>query len=378
MMNRSTLRTGQPRVLPKSTPVIATLIAAYLLFFVAFANEITAFAALCLAFFFSSSVLRSRMLAAIVAVPAVGCFLTYSSFLPVALLIAVMFAIGLGAAALLHAKRPFVIACFAGAFLLSLFATMSVLRACVILPLVLCAVLLAVTTEKKMRRTSAVCLVAGVLLFLMVAIVLLAVRAATGAIEASFFAELISEVHAQLLTAFKESIAMLDPSVRPLYTEYVFNGAFDSVLCTLPTIIILSAVILVFLAQSLLFALCVSTDYSKKMTERGSVFVLSPVTAALYLVAALLSVMLPILTNDARAVVVTAENITLLLMPGLVLVGCFGIRGFLEKNASCMNVWLILAIALAFFYLGSTLLYIVALIGVYLTFRVNRVHPSLQ
>lgn len=377
-MDRTNPRAEQRLVLPKSAPVIATLIAACLLFCIAFTNEITALAALCLAFSFSSSVLRSRILAAIVAVPAVLSFLMTSTFTIVAIPVAFMFSIGLGAAALLLAKRSFVIACFAASFVLAIFVTMDLLRTCVMIPPMLCAVLLAVTTEKKMRRTSAVCLVTGVLLLVLGIIVLLAIREETGSVSTAFFADLISEIHARMLAIFKESAALLDPSVRPLYTEHVFNGAFDTVLCVLPAMIILPFVILVFLAQSLQFALCVSTDYFKKMTERSAVFALSPVTAALYLIAALLAAALPLFTEKARAVVATAENLVLLLMPGLVLVGFFGIRGFFEKNASCMNVWVILGALAAFYFLGSTLFYIVAMIGVYLTFRVNRVHPSLR
>lgn len=355
-----------------------TLIAAYLTVFTAFTNEITALVALCLAFAFSSAVLHSRFLTFLIGVPAVLSFLTYASLIPVATVVSAVFIIGLGAAALLHANRLLVALCFAAALGLSLLLTKDLLLSGSSLLLLLCAVLLAVATEKKMRRTSAVCLVTGVLSVGLLLILLIGIYKANGSLDAATLPSLIDEIHGQMLAVFKENTAALPAESRILITDETFNAAFDAVLCTLPALFLASVSALVFMAQSVLFALCVSSDYAKKMTDRGTTFVLSPVTAVVYTLSVLLSVALPIFTDDARAVALTAENLSLLLMPGLLLVGFIGIRGFLEKNASCMNVWATLALVLLFFYLGGTLLYIIAFIGVYLTFRVNRVHPSLQ
>ncbi len=351
------------------------LITAYLLFFSAVTNEITAFVALAILILFSAVLLRSRLLALAVGIPAALGFLSSASLIPVASVIAVIFIIGMGAVVLLHVNKPLVGVCFAAAIGLSLLFTKSILSSATVLLFVLCAILLAIALAKGMRRTSAICLVAAGLLLGYLAIFAIALYRLTGEITTDALSSLISQFHELFLEAFKESTKLLDKELRALFTEEAFNAAFDAVLCSLPAGFVLAASLPAFLAHLLSFMLCAESGYMERIPEESRPFVLSPVTAVLYIAALLLTFLAPYMGSGSDLILLTAQNMTLILMPPLLLVGALGIYGFLAQNRGCLNVWVLLGIVLLILYTRGILLYPISFIGVYLTFRVNRKRP---
>lgn len=376
--NRSSNLSHESNRLPTGSYILMTLITAYLMFFTAVMNEITAFIALALVIAFCATFLHARRLVILIALPTVFGFLSYASFIPVAAVVSVIFIVGFGAAVLLHANRIVVAASFAVAYGASIFFTKDPLLSAGMWLFALCAFLLYVAIAKQMRRTSAICLVAASLLVSFAVIVLVGLWKIAGPLNGELFTTLLSEFHAQLLVAFKESVTHLDPALRPIMTEEVFNGAFDAVLCTLPAIAVISVSVLAFLSHMLTFTVCTASGYLRKLSEKSLVFVLSPVTAVLFILSFVLLLTVPYLADDAQILLLTVENLTLLLMPGLVLVGILGIYGFLAKTPGCLNTWVLLGLALVVFYSRGYLLYLIAFVGVYLTFRVNRERPSAQ
>lgn len=346
------------------------------MFFTTVPNEITSFIALALVIFFSAALLRSRILTVAVGLPAVLGFLSYSSFIPVASVVAVIGIIGMGAVALLHTNKVLVALSFAVAFGASLFFTKSPLASAVMLLYALCAVLLAGALSRGMRRSSSICLVATCLLFGFAVVFLVGLWRLVGELNREVFSALISEMHELLLESFMESAALFDESIRPIMTEETFNAAFDTALCTLPAITILSVCGLAFLAHLLSFMICTASGYMQKIPEESRPLVLSPVTAILYIVSFLLLLLAPFVAKDSDILLWTAQNMTLILMFPLLLIGTFGILGFLSQNAGCLNVWVIMGLILLALYSRGLLLYPVSFFGVYLTFRVNRRQPK--
>ena len=369
------VRTDDRQSLPDGSYILMTLVTAYLLFFTAVTNEITAFVALALVIAFSAVLLRSRLLALVVGVPAALSFLSSASFIPVASIASVIFIIGMGSVALLHVNKLLVGICFAAAFGLSLLFTESILASSTMLLFLLCAVLLAIALSKGMRRTSAVCLVTGALLVGYVTIFAIAFYRLAGAFSREALSSLISQIYTLLLDAFKESASLLDPEFRVLMTEEVFNAAFDAILCSLPAGVIITVSVLAFLSHLLSFVLCTESGYMERIPEGSRPFVLSPVTAILYVAAFLLTLIAPYVGDGAGILLLTAQNLTLILMPALLLVGALGIYGFLAQNKGCLNIWVLLGIVLLIVYTRGILLYPISFVGVYLTFRVNRRPP---
>lgn len=368
-------RTENQMPLPKGSYILITLITAYLMFFSVVTNEITAFIAIALVVAFFSLFLRSRLLSLAVGVPAVLGFLSSSSFTQTASIVAAICIIGMGAVALLHVNKLLVGVCFAAAYGCSLLFTKNPLTSATMLLFALCAILLAISLAKKMRRTSAICLVAAGLLIGYTILFLVGLYRLTGEISMEAFSSLISQFHALFLEAFKESALLFDQNLRAVMTEEAFNAAFDAVLCALPAGFIMLVSALAFLAHLLSFILCSASGYMEKIPEESRPFVLSPVTAILYTASLLLTLIAPFIGGNSQILLLTAQNMTLILMPPLLLVGWFGIYGFLAQNKGCLNAWVIIGIVLLIVYSRGLLLYPLSLVGVYLTFRVNRRPP---
>ena len=361
--------------LSKGGLILMTLVASYLLFFSATINELTAFLATALIIIFSATILRSRLLSLLVGIPAALSFLSTSSFIPVASIVAVIFLIGMGAVALLHVNKIFAAGCFLVAFGASVMITGDPITSAAMLPFALCALLLAVALAKGMRRAPAICLVATGLLIGYALIAVVGIYRLGGQISTELLSALVDEAYTIMLDAFRESTSLLDPEMRALRTEEVFNAAFDSVLCLLPAGCIIAVSVIAFLAHLLSFMLSVATGYAEKIPAASRPFVLSPVTAILYVVSFLLMVFAPYMGDSSGLLLLTAQNMTLILMPALLLVGALGIYGFLAQNKGCLNIWVILGIILLVVYTRGILLYPISFIGVYLTFRVNKQHP---
>lgn len=355
--------------------IFMTLVASYLLFFSATGNEATAFLATALIIVFSAAVLRSRLLSLIVGIPAALSFLSTSSFIPVASIAAIIFLVALGAVALLRVNKIFVVGCFLIAFVASALITGDTITSAAMLPFALCALLLAVALAKGMRRASAICLVAAGLLVGYALIAVVGIYRFGGQISTEMLSALVDEAYTIMLEAFRESTALLEEEMRAMMTVEVFNAAFDSMLCTLPAGCIIVISVMAFLAHALSFMLSVATGYAEKIPEASRPFVLSPVTAILYVVSFLLMIFAPYMGDSSGLLLLTAQNMTLILMPALLLVGALGIYGFLAQNKGCLNIWVILGIILLVVYTRGILLYPISFIGVYLTFRVNKQHP---
>ena len=143
---------------------MASLITAYLIFFAATPGENTAILALLLILSFSGVFLHSIRLAIIVGIAAAIGYYSLAFFSPIMTVIAVIFAIGLGAFVLLYGQKlPFLFASVAAIVLAAVEAKDPLLAISASVPL-LAAIVLAISIGGSMRRSSSICLIAAVLL----------------------------------------------------------------------------------------------------------------------------------------------------------------------------------------------------------------------
>ena len=349
-----------------------TLVTACLTFCAAAPNEITSFVALLLTITFNLVFLKNRLLTIVVGLPSILGFLSYSSFVPVALLVAPLFAVAFGAAVLLHAKKWWMILGWAIAGVGAVLLSMDISALFSVLLWAICSAVLALALEKGWRRTGAIATLSALLLVGLAVSTLLLLNTLSVTPNAETFTALIDQIREELATVFLQNAAMLDESVRILMTREYFDGMFDAVLVTLPATIVIAAMFFAFFAHLLTLHLCKLSGRLDTLSVPARIFLLTPATAIVYLLSLVLMIAVPLVADDALVLSVTAQNLTLILTPVLALVGWFGIYGFLTKTPGCLNVWVLLGLAMAVIYSQGIALYIVAILGVYLTFRANK------
>lgn len=365
-MNRSQSPLADVR-LPKGFHLLTAILAAYLTFCIAFLNEITAFVAILLLVPFCLVFLRSRLLALLVGLPALFGFFTYSSFIPTVTVVAPLFAIALGATALLHKARLWVILGWLAAGIAAVLIRANALYAIPVLFFGICAAALALALAKGWRRTTAICTVSAILLVGLVGSAIVLFRA-----SALSLSDFIGQIRELMAKSFLENAAMLEENIRVQMTRELFDGAFDEMLVTLPAVLLMSTSLFAFFTHLLALKVCTLSGYARKIPDPARIFLLSPVTAIVYIVSFVLMIAIPFVADDAAILSLTAQNLTLILTLPLAFVGWLGIYSFLAKTPGCLNIWILLGIVLTLFYTRGVGVYAMTFLGVYLTFRANK------
>lgn len=365
-MNRSQSPSADVR-LPKAFHLLTALIAAYLAFCTAVLNEITAFVAVLLLVPFCLVLLRSRFLAVLVGLPALLGFFTYSSFIPTVTVIAPLFAIALGATAWLHKARLWGIFGWLAAGIAASLIRATALYAIPVIFFGICAAALALALAKGWRRTSTICAISALLLVGIVGLVFVLLR-----VSSLSLSDFIGQIRELMAESFLENAAMLEESIRVQMTRELFDGAFDEMLVTLPAVLLLSVSLFAFFAHLLALKICTLSGYIRKIPDIARIFLLSPVTAIVYIISFILMIAVPFVADDAAILSLTAQNLTLILTPPLAFVGWLGIYSFLAKTPGCLNIWILLGIVVVLFYTRGIGVYAMTFLGVYLTFRANK------
>ena len=326
--------------------------------------------ALLLILSFSVVFLHSVRLAIIVGIAAAIGYYSLALFSPIMTVIAVIFAIGFGAFVLLYGQKLlFLIAAVAAVVYATVEAGDPLLAVSASVPL-LAAVVLAVSIRRAMRRSSSICLIAAVLLIGYLAVPVWSMWQA-GLFSQSFLTEFIAELKVTYLEAFNQSLALVDEELRAGMTEEYFLAVFNGVLRMIPALAILAASVIGFLANRLFLGLCIGSGRIQKLPEASRFLILSSVSAIVYLISLLLVITVPSISDKQELLVETANNLVILLLPPLFLVGCTGLLGFFAKRG-CLTIWFFVGVGMIFSYFPGPILYIISLFGVYLTFRANR------
>lgn len=181
-------------------------------------------------------------------------------------------------------------------------------------------------------------------------------------------------------TAADSLIRTLTDTVLSLYetmeTELPFNPAdlhsLSTLLVTtvfnfLPAVFLLLCGTVAFFAHSLYTALLANSSNKEDPEFSLSLltslrFEMSAVSAVVFLVGFLLSLVLE--SGEYALYGLVAENLLLILMPGLVFTTHLGIRRLmLKKGPSCLSSLLYFAYLASFFYLSSLVLMLSSLVG---------------
>jgi len=284
---------------------------------------------------------RARGLIPIIVVLGVFSYLATASFVPISMALSLLFAIGTGSMLLAVSPRrelvwfPLVPM---GAFALSLAVTRDPLTALACLTPFPAAIALAQGTrasaarEDGPSRVGVICLTSLALGASVAAVAAALFYRALGTLELSAILEWLNNGRT-LLTDTLVSMNLTIPSasgeeipVDAAYAENLVNQAFN----LLPAVAVVMINIFSTLSQMIQHAALAAFGYGDSVTDRVRLFAMSAVSGAVFLIG---YVTVWISGTDASTLTGTvAENIVLILQPGLALCGLLRFMGFLTAR----------------------------------------------
>ena len=240
------------------------------------------------------------------------------------------------------------------------------------------AFLLALATRMGKGRTGAICYAIGG--FLLTALIIIAVlvyqyqgeltvealkRGVDGVREA-FVAELIKarDLMMQPLsdTVMDEQMQAAYDQMMEMMSDSLLRELAGQIFTLLPAILTVTCGILAFEAQALLNATYHRSGLDVVLTENATRFTMSLTASVLYLISFLLMLFLP---NGSVACSAT-QNITLMLTPGLCLIGLADLRVLLSRAKGGTRAVLIVLLAVSLMCCaGGSALYVLAFWGAY-------------
>ncbi len=349
-----------------------TLAVSYLVFFSAVTIEATAYIAIgvmvAMAWFF----LQARLLAVLIAVPAVLAMLSGASVMGPASLLSPIVIIGLGASALLYRKPLLPLLGMAAALGVSVLFTSDIKAvAYAAVPPILGALALALLTARSVRRVTVVLWLSVLMATLWLIPSAISIYTQYGDLSADTLSRFLTELRTSLLAAFEEALAVsgdtLPAEVREMFSEDMLNSFMDLVLTVAPALLAILASLVAFFADFLALLSYRVTGFDKKLAPEARVFAPSKLSAVVFLVTLVVSFLDPGQSQDIMVLSVSATNISMMLTAPFMLVGLVNILAFLRRQRGCLNIWMVGAILVFAPYLLMAAITPLALWGAVLT-----------
>ena len=179
------------------------------------------------------------------------------------------------------------------------------------------------------------------------------------------------------IEAFKSStVSLMVEAVSTMYSEVpqleatlsltdittISTQAVNAVFNLLPAIVVISFNIVAFALQSVLTSVLIHGETDRKKIVNMVAFDMSLVSAIVFL---FMSIAALVLSAEKLTVwSVTAENVALILMPGLIFIAFAALRGYVfTKRSSCFMVLLYIGSILLLFYMPIVMLPLAAVAG---------------
>ncbi|MBQ7384060.1 MAG: hypothetical protein IJV72_04640 [Clostridia bacterium] len=168
----------------------------------------------------------------------------------------------------------------------------------------------------------------------------------------------ITNILSQMIYSVYNEIGELSMTDATTLSTAAVNATFN----LLPAIIVIISNILAFFLQSMMINIFIHGETDKEKIKNMTLFDMSLVSGIVFLVAFFASLLL---SRDGTSVwSATAENISLILMPGLVLTALLTLRRFtFGKKGSCGGVLIYFLVIFLIFYLPSIMLTLASIAG---------------
>ena len=313
--------------------------------------------------------MRSRMTALLVGAAVAFFYLSTGSIASVGMVLAFVFAIGMGAAVLMHLKKFWCLLLAAIACVAIWLVSGDTSAALYALSTLVPAALLWLVISRGMRRMPAICLISVVLLAMILIPFAMVLAKEYNGLSQETLSQFIKDVHDEFLRVTVESSQQLPDEYRAIMTESFFSSVFDSVLLLSPAILIACTNVLSFFVHLLALALCRMSGKLHDIPRKVLRFDLSRTSAVIFLVS-LVGMLLGFGTSDVGVLIaVVLQNLCIILFPPFILVGGLGVYHFLRSRPGCLNTWVIVVLIFFAIYSGLVLAIPLALLGAIMTLR---------
>ena len=226
-----------------------------------------------------------------------------------------------------------------------------------------CSHALAFSIKNKLQRVSAICRISAAMCAFIAVAFIFTVYSFTGEISFSAARELIDVAKVELTLmldgAVGEMSEFLGVDTASLdVAELAVGAAFN----LLPAIVITVANVAAYLIHSLFMSVYFTTDEQRKQALPMLSFEMSLTSSIVYVASLVFSLLL---VSESLALWGTAaENIALVLAPGLILTALAGIRALsMRKGPSCLGTLLYLGVIFMIASLSGIVIMLVALVG---------------
>ena len=226
-----------------------------------------------------------------------------------------------------------------------------------------CSHALAFSIKNKLQRVSAICRISAAMCAFIAVAFIFTVYSFTGEISFSAARELIDVAKVELTLmldgAVGEMSEFLGVDTASLdVAELAVGAAFN----LLPAIVITVANVAAYLIHSLFMSVYFTTDEQRKQALPMLSFEMSLTSSIVYVASLAISLLL---VSESLALWGTAaENIALVLAPGLILTALAGIRALsMRKGPSCLGTLLYLGVIFMIASLSGIVIMLVALVG---------------
>ena len=271
---------------------------------------------------------RSKAAILTVGIPALLSYFGTGSFFIPSLLLSVTVSVGAGAFLVNAVRKHYLLLLIPAFFFIALALSNNWLLALLSISALPALAALAHSVCHNVARLGSICRISFALgaTFAAFFVLILFLRDGTFSLDAVH--SMIESAKNAFLSWFEEQMA-LDPALFEsigVTAEQYTSAAFS----LLPAFIICTFNFLAFSAQQINLSLMKSSEFSKFVLPSNSEFIMSPAAAIAFFGSILLLVMSPSIGSRASAML--AENIFMIFMPGLVLVGFMRMLGKYGKK----------------------------------------------
>lgn len=232
------------------------------------------------------------------------------------------------------------------------------------------AIAFAVCSSKRVPRISSICAASAAFLITMLIPIALSAYAEFGTDVKLFIETARSNFSATVADTFNSMISTVGEQYAEAVSVDTLVSTAELVFTLMPALYIISANITAFAASYL--HMIIRHSLGKAPEKQEVVFVLSSVSAWIYIISFVMMFFSFGDSNAMRVLAVSMENINLILSPAFMLVGLFSFIAATGVRGSKPNIFKTVFIILSFMYCGAFLLYPLAATGVIMTFRVNK------
>lgn len=236
------------------------------------------------------------------------------------------------------------------------------------------AVSLAVSAKVKASRVASICAASGMFLATLILPVAISFYGRYGAESAEQFKLLLEEFRVAwtdaMVSVSEEMFTNGNENLLEVFNKETVSALVDTTINLLPAILIILSNAVALSAQTL--SLYVREFLLEFPQESEKKFMLSKVSAWLYIISFIVMLVVVSDSDTARVITLATQNINVILTPSFLLAGIASLSSAFHMPEGRRRTGYTVMIILAFLYCGTFLIYPIVALGVIRTLKSNK------